>query len=94
MARATWNGAIIAESDDIELVDGNVYFPAAAVNKEHLQPSQLHTVCGWKGDCSYYDVVVAGKINRDAAWYYANPKPAAASIRGRIAFWNGVDVQR
>ena len=94
MAKAIWNGAVIAESDDIELVEGNVYFPASAVKSEHLQPSEKHTVCSWKGDCSYFDVVVDGKVNDDAAWVYKDPKQAAMNIRGRIAFWRGVQVER
>ncbi|MBK8172868.1 MAG: DUF427 domain-containing protein [Sandaracinaceae bacterium] len=94
MARATWNGVVIAESDDVEIVEGNVYFPASAVKREHIQPSEHHTVCSWKGDCSYYDVVVGADVNRDAAWVYRDPKPAAANIRGRIAFWRGVQVER
>ena len=94
MARATWNGVVIAESDDVEIVEGNVYFPRAAVQAAYLQPSETHTVCGWKGDCSYFDVAVAGKVNRDAAWVYEDPKAAAAQVRGRIAFWHGVQVER
>jgi uncharacterized protein (DUF427 family) len=94
MAKAVWNGEVIAESDDVELVEGNVYFPATAVKPERLRPSEKHTVCSWKGDCSYFDVVVGGKVNDDAAWVYKDPKPAAANIRGRIAFWRGVEVQR
>jgi uncharacterized protein (DUF427 family) len=94
MAKATWNGAVIAESNDIEIVDGNVYFPKDAVNPTCLQPSEHHTVCSWKGDCSYYNVVVDGQVNRDAAWFYSDPKPAAANIRGRVAFWRGVQVEK
>jgi uncharacterized protein (DUF427 family) len=92
MARASWNGAIIAESPDVVMVEGNAYFPAAAVRAEHLRPSAHHTVCSWKGDCSYYDVVVGDQVNRDAAWVYRDPKPAAEHVRGRIAFWRGVQV--
>ena len=94
MARATWNGAVIAESDDIEVVEGNLYFPAAAVRREHLAESDTHTVCPWKGTASYYHVVVDGAQNRDAAWYYPDPKPAASHIAGRVAFWRGVKVER
>ena len=94
MAKATWNGTVIAESNDIEVVEGNAYFPAGAVKPENLRPSETHTVCGWKGDCSYFDVVVDGKVNSDAAWVYKDPKAAAANIRGRIAFWRGVQVER
>lgn len=94
MARATWNGAVIAESDTFEVVEGNIYFPPGAVNREHLRDSQAHTVCGWKGTASYYDVVVDGKTNADAAWYYPDPMDAAANIRDHVAFWKGVEVSR
>ena len=94
MARATWNGAVIAESDVFEVVEGNVYFPADAVRREHLTESETHTVCPWKGTASYFTVVVDGKENRDAAWYYPDPKPAASSIAGHVAFWRGVTVER
>lgn len=94
MARATWNGAVIAESDRYEVVEGNVYFPPDAVNREYLRPSETHTVCGWKGTASYYHVVVDGKANADAAWYYPEPMDAAANIRGHVAFWKGVEVVR
>ena len=94
MARASWNGAVIAESDTFEVVEGNVYFPADAVKREYLRDSATHTVCPWKGTASYYTVVVDGKENRDAAWYYPTPKDAAASIAGHVAFWRGVTVER
>lgn len=94
MARATWNGAVIAESDTYEVVEGNVYFPPGAVKREYLRDSATHTVCGWKGTASYYDVVVGGRTNPDAAWYYPEPFAAAASIRGHVAFWKGVEVVR
>jgi uncharacterized protein (DUF427 family) len=94
MARATWNGAVIAESDVFEMVEGNVYFPADAVRREHLAESATRTVCPWKGTASYYTVVVDGKENRDAAWYYPDPKPAASNIAGHVAFWRGVTVER
>lgn len=93
MARATWNGAVIAESDETVVVEGNHYFPATAVAEEHLRPSSTTTVCGWKGTAEYYDVVVGDAVNADAAWYYADPKPAAKEIRGRVAFWKGVTVE-
>ncbi|MDB5839880.1 MAG: hypothetical protein JWQ23_1832 [Herminiimonas sp.] len=94
MPTATWNKVAIAKADpdSIEIVEGNVYFPADAVRQEYLRPSETHTVCGWKGTASYYDVVVDGEINRDAAWYYPEPKDAAKQIAGRIAFWRGVRV--
>lgn len=92
MAKATWNGAVIAESSDTVVVEGNHYFPPDAVKREHLRDSATHTVCGWKGTASYYDVVVNGQVNRDAAWYYPDPKPAAANIKDHVAFWRGVKV--
>lgn len=94
MATARWNGAVLAESDQVEVVEGNVYFPPEAVNREYLRPSDTHTTCGWKGVASYHHVVVDGQENRDAAWFYPDPKPAAANIRGRVAFWRGVEVNR
>jgi uncharacterized protein (DUF427 family) len=93
MARATWNGAVLAESDRCELVEGNHYFPPAAVRRECLRPSATHTTCSWKGVASYYDVVVGGETNRDAAWYYPDPKPAAANVKDHVAFWRGVVVE-
>lgn len=94
MAKATWNGAVIAESDRFELVEGNVYFPPEAVKKEYLASSNHHTTCPWKGAASYYTLTVNGKENKDAAWYYPEPKPAAANIKNHVAFWRGVQVQR
>ena len=90
--RATWKGVLIAESDDIVMVEGNAYFPRDAVLAERVRPSTHTTVCGWKGLANYLDVVIEGGENRDAAWYYADPKPEAAQIRGRVAFWRGVSV--
>jgi len=92
MARASWNGAVIAESDQCIVVEGNQYFPPAAVRREHLRESSTHTVCPWKGTASYYDVVVDGKINKDAAWFYPQPKDAAKQITNYVAFWHGVNV--
>lgn len=94
MAKATWQGAVLAESDRVEEVEGNVYFPPEAVRRELLRDSVTHTVCGWKGTASYYDVVVDGAVNRDAAWYYPAPKEAAAKIANHVAFWRGVTVTR
>jgi len=94
MAKATWNGAVIAESDTFEIVEGNVYFPPGAVKREHLRESGTHTVCPWKGTASYYTVVVGGQENADAAWYYPDPKPSASNIAGHVAFWRGVQVER
>jgi uncharacterized protein (DUF427 family) len=90
--KATWKGTVLAESDDTVVVEGNHYFPAAALHREHFRDSATHTVCPWKGTASYYDVVVGADVNRDAAWYYPAPKPAAANITGRVAFWKGVQV--
>ena len=92
MAKATWEGVTIAESADTVVVEGNHYFPIESVEKSRLVPSETHTTCGWKGVASYYDVLVDGKRNRDAAWYYPDPLPAAAEIKDRIAFWRGVRV--
>ena len=96
MARATWNDTVLAEApaEAIELVEGNVYFPPHAVRAEHLRPSETHTVCGWKGTASYYDVVVDGHVNRDAAWYYPSTKDEAKHVEGYVAFWRGVTVER
>jgi uncharacterized protein (DUF427 family) len=96
MPRATWNGAVIAEAaaDAVEIVENNVYFPVEAVRQQYLQPSQTNTTCAWKGTASYYDLVVDGQVNQDAAWYYASPKDAAKQIAGRVAFWKGVQVER
>jgi uncharacterized protein (DUF427 family) len=94
MAKATWNGVTIAESNDHELVEGNVYFPRSALHEQYFTPSATTTVCGWKGTANYLNIVVDGQQNRDAAWYYADPKSAAANIRGHVAFWRGVTVTR
>ena len=93
MVKAIWKSQVIAESDDVEYVEGNAYFPPEAVNMELLQRSKTSTRCGWKGQASYYDVVVEGEVNSDAAWYYPTPKDKAANIRGYIAFWHGVQVE-
>ncbi|HEU5283972.1 MAG TPA: DUF427 domain-containing protein [Burkholderiales bacterium] len=93
MVRALWNGRVIAQSERCEIVEGNRYFPPDAVRREFLRQSASHSYCGWKGTASYYDVVVGGQVNRDAAWYYADPMPAAAKIKGYIAFWRGVIVE-
>jgi uncharacterized protein (DUF427 family) len=83
---------VIAQSDRCEVVEGNQYFPPDAVHREFLQPSDTHTSCGWKGVASYYDIVVDGQVNKDAAWYYPDPKPAAKNIVGYVAFWKGVKI--
>ncbi|EWY40618.1 hypothetical protein N825_35740 [Skermanella stibiiresistens SB22] len=94
MAKAIWNGSVIAESDTFEVVEGNVYFPTAALKREFLKPSDKTTVCPWKGTAHYHTLVVDGVENRDAAWYYPEPKDAAAAIKDHVAFWRGVEVQR
>lgn len=90
--KAIWNGTVIAESDATKLVEGNHYFPADSVHSEFLQKSDATTSCGWKGLANYFDLVVDGKTNEQAAWHYADPKPQAAKIRNHIAFWKGVEV--
>jgi len=93
MATATWNGTVIAESDDIVTVEGNAYFPREAVRDDVLRPSGKHTLCPWKGTASYFDLEVDGTVNAAAAWYYPQPKDAAKEITGRVAFWRGVEVR-
>ncbi len=93
MAKAVWNGTVIAESNSTEVVEGNHYFPADSIRREFFEPSQTTSVCGWKGKAQYYSVVVDGKTNVDAAWYYPDPKAEAANIAGAVAFWKGVEVQ-
>ena len=90
--RATWKGAVLAESEETVVVEGNHYFPAGSIKREHFRESATHTVCGWKGTASYYDVVVGGEINRDAAWFYPFTKPEAKNIENYVAFWKGVEV--
>jgi uncharacterized protein (DUF427 family) len=92
MVKAIWDGAVLAESDDIVVVEGNSYFPADAIHGEYFQPSSHTTICPWKGSAHYYDIEVNGKKNPAAAWYYPEPSPAANEIRGRVAFWRGVKV--
>lgn len=92
MPRAIWNGTVLAESDATRVVEGNHYFPAESLKREHLRESETQTVCGWKGTASYYHVEVAGERNPDAAWFYPEPKDAAAEIRDHVAFWKGVQV--
>lgn len=93
MTTATWNGQIIAQSDDTVVVENNHYFPRDAVRAEYLTPSTTTSVCPWKGTASYHSLVVDGKENRDAAWFYPTPRSAAAEIADRIAFWKGVEVR-
>ncbi len=91
--KATWNGTVVAQSDDTVVVEGNHYFPESSIDRERFRPSDQRSVCPWKGEASYYDVVVDGEVNPGAAWYYPDPKPEAAQIAGRVAFWRGVTVE-
>ena len=92
MAKATWNGVVLAESDETVVVEGNHYFPASSVNEQYFVDSDTHSTCPWKGTASYRRVVVDGQTNADAAWYYPAPKDAAAEIKDHVAFWKGVSV--
>ncbi|QZZ20377.1 DUF427 domain-containing protein [Leptothermofonsia sichuanensis E412] len=94
MPKAVWNGAVLAESDQCEVVEGNYYFPPDAIKQEYFKDSDTHTTCGWKGVASYYTIEVDGQVNQDAAWYYPEPKEAARKIAGYVAFWKGVKVER
>jgi uncharacterized protein (DUF427 family) len=91
--RAIWNGEVIAESNDTVEVEGNHYFPAASVKMEFIRPGNTHTSCPWKGEASYYSIEAGGETNVDAAWYYPEPREAAKNIKGRVAFWRGVEVK-
>jgi len=91
--KATWNGVTIAESDETVVVEGNHYFPPESINTEHMRPSDHRTRCPWKGLASYYDVVVDGDANDNAAWTYPEPSDAAAQIKNHVAFWRGVSVE-
>lgn len=90
--QAIWNNQVIAESIDTVVVEGNHYFPIDSVKPDFLKPSEMKTSCPWKGQASYYSLEVGGELNKDAAWYYPDPKPAASEIKGRVAFWKGVKV--
>jgi uncharacterized protein (DUF427 family) len=92
MATARWNGAVVADSDRTVVVEGNHYFPAGSVDRSLLRPSGTRSTCPWKGEASYYSLAVGGQVNPDAAWYYPQPKDAAAQIKDHIAFWKGVEV--
>ena len=94
MARAIWKGKVIAESDAYELVEGNIYFPPDSLKQEYFKESDRSSLCPWKGTAEYYTVVVDGEENPDAAWFYADPKSAAAQIKDHVAFWRGVTVER
>ncbi len=93
MAKAIWNNTILAESDQTIVIEGNHYFPPNSVNWEYFQKSETHTICPWKGEASYYTIVVNGQANPDAAWYYPSPKEAARQIKDYVAFWRGVRVE-
>ena len=90
--KAVWKEVVIAESDDTIVVEGNHYFPRAALKQEHFRPSDHHSICSWKGEASYLDIVVGGSVNANAAWFYPHPKKAAENIKDRVAFWHGVVV--
>ena len=90
--KAIWNNQVIAESDQTVIIEGNHYFPRETVKKEYLKESDTHSTCPWKGKAAYYSLLVDGELNKDAAWYYPDPKPAASVIKDRIAFWKGVKV--
>ncbi|MGC1954784.1 MAG: DUF427 domain-containing protein [Gammaproteobacteria bacterium] len=90
--KAVWNNVTLAESQATIVVEGNHYFPPGSVREEFLKQSDTHTTCPWKGKASYYHIVIGANRNRDAAWYYPEPKEAAAQIRDYVAFWNGVEV--
>lgn len=92
MPKAIWNNKILAHSDHTEIVEGNHYFPTDSVNREYFKDSETRSTCPWKGEASYYNIKVDGKINTDAAWYYPNPKSEATHIKNYVAFWNGVEV--
>ena len=94
MAKAMWDGAVLAESNATVEVEGNQYFPADAIHKEYFRASEAYSVCPWKGTASYYDVEVNGKRNVGAAWSYPEPKDAAKQIKGHVAFWKGVTVEK
>jgi uncharacterized protein (DUF427 family) len=94
MVKATWNGVVIAESEVFEVVEGNYYFPPTTIKSEYFEETSTHTVCSWKGEANYYTLTVNGEKNKDAAWYYPNPKPKAENIKGYIAFWRGVKVEK
>jgi uncharacterized protein (DUF427 family) len=94
MAKAVWNGIVIAESDSYETVEGNVYFPESSLKREYFRPSSTTSTCPWKGQARYYSLLSNGQENPDAAWYYPDPKPAARKIKNHVAFWRGVEVEK
>jgi uncharacterized protein (DUF427 family) len=94
MPKAVWNGAVLAQSDRTEIVEGNHYFPSGSLNREYFKESPTHSTCPWKGEAHYYNVVVNGQVNKDAAWYYPSPKDAAKTIKDHVAFWKGVQIEQ
>jgi uncharacterized protein (DUF427 family) len=94
MAKAIWNGKVLAESNDTIVIEGNHYFPPESINRDYFQDSGTHTTCPWKGKASYYNIVDNGDTNKDAAWYYPNPSNMASEIKDYVAFWRGVNVER
>ena len=94
MAKAIWNGKVLAESEKTETVEGNVYFPEDSLKREYFRPSSTTSTCPWKGLARYYTIVIDGDDNQDAAWYYPDPKPAARNLKGYVAFWRGVDIEK
>lgn len=94
MPKAVWNGAVLAQSDRTEIVEGNHYFPSGSLNREYFKESPTHSTCPWKGEAHYYNVIVNGQVNKDAAWYYPSPKDAAKTIKDHVAFWKGVQIEQ
>ena len=94
MPKAKWNGVVISETDNYEIVENNIYFPPESIKKEYFKESDTHSVCPWKGIANYYTIVVNGKLNKDAAWYYPEAKDAAKNIEGYVAFWRGVEIEK
>lgn len=92
--KAIWRDAVLAQSDDTIVIEGNHYFPPNAINTTYFKQTSTHTTCPWKGEASYYDIVVDGEENKDAAWYYPEPKDAAKQIKDYVAFWKGVKVEK
>lgn len=91
--KAIWNNKVIAETEETVIIENNHYFPADAINDEFFKKSSTHTSCPWKGEASYFSIEVDGEINKDAAWYYPDPKPAADAIKNHVAFWKGVELK-
>lgn len=94
MTRAIWNGVVLAESDHTEMIEGNHYFPPESINRQFFKESDRHTICFWKGEASYYDIIADGQIIKNAAWYYPQPKPAAMNIRDHVAFYGMVKIEK